>query len=225
VSGCVSASAGSVATRGQAIVVSGLTLPAHGTATVTYGATSGGGCAPGDGATAAATAGAPVWQAALAASPGAPFADLSSSPSIDVSAPDGSGALAVAPAAVSAGSGPTTLAFTYTAPTGGVSGGTVTLTVPPDWTPPVAGDAPGCTAASAGTVSTDGQTIVLSGLTLRADTSAVITYGATSGGGCAPGDGAAAPSAAGTGSFAGEEASTPSGTLSALGAPATVTVG
>jgi hypothetical protein len=166
-----------------------------------------------------------VWQAAVAAAPGRASADIPSSAAIDVSAADGSGTLSAAPTSVAAGSGANTLAFTYTAPTGGVSGGTLTIAVPPGWTPPVTSDAAGCTTASGGSVSTDGGTIVVSGLALAADTSAVITYGATSGGGCAPGDGVTAPPAPGPSAFAATEASSAGGTPHALAVAPAVRVG
>jgi hypothetical protein len=45
---------------------------------------------PGDGATAPATAGAPVWQVQVTLREGGPFTNLRASPSIDVRASDGS---------------------------------------------------------------------------------------------------------------------------------------
>ena len=90
-----------------------------------------------------------------------------------------------------------TVTFTYTAPTGGVQGGSVVIEVPLGWTPPATGDALGCTAATVGTVTASGQAIVVSALTLPPNGQTVITYGATSGGSCAAGDGATASSTPG----------------------------
>jgi hypothetical protein len=85
--GCTVATVGTVTTRGQAIIVSALTLPPKGQTVITYGATSGGSCTAGDGATASATAGAPVWQLRVTWHEGGPFTNLRSSPSIDVAPP------------------------------------------------------------------------------------------------------------------------------------------
>jgi len=85
--GCTVATVGTVTTRGQAIIVSDLTLPPKGETVITYGATSGGSCGAGDGATAPTTAGAPVWQVRVTWHEGGPFTNLRSSPSIDVAPP------------------------------------------------------------------------------------------------------------------------------------------
>jgi hypothetical protein len=61
--GCTSASTGAVSTIGQTIYVRGLTVPAAGTVTITYGATSGGLCTTGDTAKAATTVGSATWSA------------------------------------------------------------------------------------------------------------------------------------------------------------------
>jgi hypothetical protein len=89
--GCTVATVGTVTTRGKAITVSALTLPPKGQAVITYGATSGGSCTAGDGATASKTAGAPVWQVQVTLRDGGPFTNLRLSPSIDVGPADGSG--------------------------------------------------------------------------------------------------------------------------------------
>jgi hypothetical protein len=90
-----------------------------------------------------------------------------------------------------------TITFTYTAPSGGVQDAFLAIHVPPEWTPPVTTDALGCTVATVGTVTTKGQAILVSALTLAPNGQTVITYGATSGGACAGGDGATASSIAG----------------------------
>jgi len=222
--GCTGATAGAVTTSGQTITVSDLTLPANGQTVITYGATSSGACTAGDGATASSTPGAPVWQARVEPTAGAEPTSLTSSPSIDVYAADGSGTLTTPITDVLAGSTGNTLRFTYTAPTGGVSDGAVTITVPSGWTAPVTTNASACTAATTGTIGTSGQTIIVSNLNLAANTSAVITYGATSGGNCSADDGVTAPPSSGTSTFTAEEMSTEDGTLSTIAASPTITI-
>jgi hypothetical protein len=90
-----------------------------------------------------------------------------------------------------------TITFTYTAPSGGMQDASLTIAVPPGWTPPVTTDALGCTVATVGTVTTNGQAIIVSALTLPPKGQTVIVYGATSGGSCTAGDGATASSTAG----------------------------
>jgi hypothetical protein len=87
-----------------------------------------------------------------------------------------------------------TITFTYTAPRGGVRDGSLMISVPPGWTPPVTTNAGGCTTSTAGTVTTHDQVITVSGLTLPPTGQTLISYGATSAGSCAPGDGATASS-------------------------------
>ena len=90
-----------------------------------------------------------------------------------------------------------TIAFTYTAPSGGVREASLLIDVPLGWTPPVTTDTPGCTVATVGTLTASGQAITVAGLTLPPKGQTVITYGATSSGSCTPGDGATAPAAGG----------------------------
>jgi len=87
--GCSLTTAGTLTAKGQTITVSDLTLPPHGETLITYGATSGGSCTAGDGATAPSTRGAPVWQIQVTLRAGGPFTYLRASPSIEVDA-DGS---------------------------------------------------------------------------------------------------------------------------------------
>jgi hypothetical protein len=82
--GCTTATIGAVTTSGAAITVSALTLPPGGQTVIDYGARSGDACTASDGATAPSTAGAPVWQARVTLTPGGPFTNLSTSPSIPV---------------------------------------------------------------------------------------------------------------------------------------------
>lgn len=220
--GCSSTTAGLLSTDGQKMLVSGLTLPPDGQVVVSYGAVSGGPCQAGDGATAPSVGGAPVWQASLQEQ-GAPGAtDLSATPAIDVDAPDGSGELTLGPAAADASAGAAAISFRYSAAVGGVDGGSLTLTLPADWPPPGTDGGPGCTAASAGVVATNGQTIVVSALTLAANASLTVTYGAESGGQCAGGDAATLLPGSATEPVSVEEMSTPGGALTPVVADSTV---
>jgi len=115
----------------------------------------------------------------------------------DTFPPADAGTVTTTPTTVPNASSGNTITFTYTAPSSGLRDGSLTILVPSDWTPPVTTDAIGCTAATAGTVATTGQAIIVSGLTLLPDEQMVISYGATSGGSCAAVDGATAPSTAG----------------------------
>jgi hypothetical protein len=209
--GCTGSTGGVVAVRGRVITVSSLDLPGNGQAAISYGATSGGACAAGDGATASTVPGAPAWFAEVR-SAGEPFAFTQTAPSIDVDAADGTGTLAVTPTAVAPDASGVTLDFVFTAPAGGIDDGAVQIALPPGWTAPVTGDAPGCTTAKAGTITTSGQTITWSNLTLPANTSATLVYGASSQGYCASGDGASAPGSTGPSIFSTDEMSTSDGT-------------
>jgi hypothetical protein len=112
--------------------------------------------------------------------------------------PADAGTVSTTPTNIANASAGNTITFAYTAPSSGLRDGSVTVVVPAGWTPPVTTDGIGCTAATAGTVTTAGQAIIVSALALRPNEQIVITYGATSGGSCAAGDGATAPSRAGT---------------------------
>ena len=135
--GCTSASAGTVSTSDQLITVSGVTLAGAGTSTITYGATSGGSCAAGDGATAPTTAGAKAWKVQEASVSTGVLKNLASSPSINVDAADGSRTLTTSTTNVANGSTGNTITFTYKAATGGISNGTITLAVPAGWADPI----------------------------------------------------------------------------------------
>ena len=130
--GYTTASTGTVSVAAQTITVSSLTLAGGGTMTLTYGNKSGGG----SGATATATTGAQTWQAQQKARSAGTLTNLGSSPSITVNAADGSGTLTTGTSAVSASQTGNTITFTYTAATGGINNGTVTLVVPAGWTAP-----------------------------------------------------------------------------------------
>src|SRR5204862_8228697 len=97
---------------------------------------------------------------------------------------DGSGTATSSVSNVSAPQPGRTITFTYTAGTGGMKNGSVTLAVPAGWNPPstTAANA-GYSTSSAGTLTVSGQTITVSSLTLADSASFTITYGSTAGGG------------------------------------------
>ena len=128
-------------------------------------------------------------------------------------AADGSGAMVVSPSSVAVGSSGNTLTFTYTAATGGLSSGGISVTVPAGWSAPsTTGSAPGYTTSTCGTVGVSGSTIQLTGVTLAGGSTCSVTYGSKA----SSGPGATAQSSAGTASFATVEKSTAGGTLTAL---------
>ncbi|MDX6386606.1 MAG: hypothetical protein QOD85_408, partial [Gaiellaceae bacterium] len=215
--GYTTSSAGTVSVAGQTITISSLTLAGAGSATITYGSTVGGG----SGATATSTTGAQTWQAQEKSTSGGAVANLGSSPSITVYAGDGSGTLTTGTSVVSASQTGRTITFTYTAATGGISNGSVTLVVPAGWTAPsTTGANAGFTTSSAGSVSVAGQTITVSSLTLAGGATATITYGSTASGG----SGATATSTTGAQTWQAQEKSTSGGVLGNLGSSPSITV-
>mgnify|MGYP003694429785 CR=1 FL=1 len=138
--GNTTSSLGARSYAGQTVTVSGLTLAANATFTITYGL-----------AAAPTTGGPQVWSATERSTAGGALTALALSPSINVYARDGSGTLTAAPALVGFGSNGNTETFTYTAATGGTSNGSVTVVVPAGWNAPstTAGN-PGNTTASTG---------------------------------------------------------------------------
>ncbi|MHB1243941.1 MAG: hypothetical protein ACYC1P_11185, partial [Gaiellaceae bacterium] len=97
---------------------------------------------------------------------------------------DGSGTLTTGTATAVSQSTGNTITFTYTAATGGMRDGSVTLVVPTGWSAPsTTGTAAGFTTSSTGTVGVVGQTITVSGVTRIAGATFTITYGSTGGGG------------------------------------------
>lgn len=141
-----------------------------------------------------------------------------------VTSANGSGTLTTGVTSVSPGESGDVIAFTYTAASPGMFDGTVTITVPAGWTPPVTSNAAGCTSVGGGTVSTSGQVITVSGLTLPAKGTVAITYGATSGGACTATDGANAPTTGGPSLFQAAERSWSTGKLTNLAASPTINV-
>lgn len=135
---------------------------------------------------------------------------------------DGAGTLTVLPATARYGSAGNTLAFTYTAAAGGVADGEVDITVPAGWSAPsTAASAEGDTTSTCGTVAVVGAVIELTGVTRSAGTTCTTDYGSKAG----SGPGATAPTDTGIDTFSTSERSTAGGTLLAIGASPTVTVG
>lgn len=133
----------------------------------------------------------------------------------------------VSPTSVVASSTGQTLTFTYTAATGGLNNGEVDITVPSGWTAPTTANAAGCTTVGAGVGAVSigaGQVIQVTGVNLAGGASLTVTYGATSGGSCAPGDGVVAPSTSGSSTFSTTEKSTSGGALTAISSSPDVSV-
>jgi len=197
----VTANTGTVATSGRTINVSGLTL-FGGALAITYGSRSGGG----PGALVPSTPGTATWTAKQRSGSPGTLTPLSTSPSTTVFAPDGSGTLTTPTSSVARGSTGNTISFTYTAAAGGMSNGSVAVRVPPGWSAPsTTGTSAGFSTASTGTLSTSGQTIIVSGVTLAGGATLTVTYGATGGGG----PGATAPNVHASQLWRGAQASTP----------------
>ena len=153
--------------------------------------------------------------------PPASLANLGSSPSITVYAADGTGTLTTPTSVVSASQTGRTITFTYTAATGGINNGSVTLVVPAGWSAPsTTGANAGYTTASSGTVSVASQTITVSSLTIAGGSTFTITYGDTGGGG----PGATATSSTGAQTWQAQEKSTSAGSLANLGSSPSITV-
>ena len=99
-------------------------------------------------------------------------------------AADGSGTLTTPTSTAVSQSTGNTITFTYTAATGGMRNGQVTIVVPTGWTAPsITGANAGYTTSSTGTVGVAGQTITVSGVTLTAGSTLSIVYGSTGSGG------------------------------------------
>ncbi len=136
-------------------------------------------------------------------------------------AANGTGTLTTKTTSVTYGSTGHTITFTYTAVTGGVSSGGVHLTVPSGWSAPsTTGTSAGYTTASTGTVSIDGQTIVVLGVTLAAGATLTINYGAKS----AKGPGATATTSIGAATWTATEKSTSGGAETAIAKSPVITV-
>lgn len=171
-----------VSVSGQTILISGVTAEGDGpngsfdVLLITYGARIKGG----PGATAPSTVGTQTWQAQEKATANGTLTNLASSPAIEAVAnvaADRSGTLAAETALVSAGEHQR-IVFTYTAATGGMVNGTVTLTVPAGWSAPLTSPSAAVIVTSnAGTIAVADREIVVSKVTLLAGQTFAIDYG------------------------------------------------
>ena len=224
--GFTAVSAGTLGVSGQQIQVTGLTLAAGATTTVTYGS-GGGGNLPLAGTTSGANTVSVVKHST--AGIGGAVATTSQPATINVYAADGSGTIGVSPTSAVAGSTGNTLAFTYTAATGGIAAGTVELTVPAGWTAPQAGSSTsaGYTTAGGGTgtnaIAWSGGTrkLTISDVTLAASATLTITYGANAGSG---GGGTAPTSTGAAATWTTQQKTTSGGTLTTVGTSPSVTI-
>ncbi|MDB4895290.1 MAG: putative cell wall binding repeat 2-containing protein [Firmicutes bacterium] len=210
--GRVTASAGTVATAGHNITVSGITLPDGDGMNIIY-----------RGVTVPGTPGNCAFTIQEQSTAGGTLMTL---PDRSVYAQDGSGTLTVLPGGFAPRQTGVGLTFTYTAPAGGLWLGELAVTVPAGWTPPSVTESailccatlpipdPGSVTASAGTVSVSGQTITVAGVTLDRGQTVMITYSNVTVGGIR-----------GSFRFAAQQKSTRFGTLKPLAASPSVTVG
>ena len=193
---------GTVSVTGQTITITGVTLPSTGTFTIVYGAT-------GHPAVVTSTPGTGTFTTKEASLTTGTPAPIGTSPVVKVVAANGSGTIAVTPTAVITSTSGHTLTFTYTAATGGMTHGEVTIAVPAGWTAPTTSAVAGQVTASAGTVGVTGRTIDVTGVTLAAGTVLTVTYGAT-------GHTVTAPSTTGRMFFTTQQTSVSGGTLTTL---------
>jgi hypothetical protein len=139
----------------------------------------------------------------------------------NAAAANGTGTLTTKTTSVNYGSTGHVITFTYTAATGGVSSGGVHLTVPTGWSAPsTTGTSAGYTTASTGTISLDGQTIIVLGVTLAAGATLTIDYGSKA----AKGPGATATTSVGAATWTATEKSTSGGTETTLAKSPVITV-
>ena len=172
--GFTKTSAGVLSVAGQTLTISGLTRSETQPVTITYGAKSSGGPARAP----PAAGGSQSWQAQSRASAAGTLQPLASSPAVAVLSPDGSGTISPSPATVAKGSAGNTISFTYTAATGGMQNGTITLVVPSGWSAPsTTSTDPGFVTASTGSLTLSGRTITVAGINLNGADTMTITYG------------------------------------------------
>src|SRR5690348_18269868 len=82
--------------------------------------------------------------------------------------------------AVSASKTERTITFTYTAPAGGISNGSVTVAVPSGWpAPSITGSNAGYSTSSAGTLTVSASTITVASLTLARGKRVTLRHGAS----------------------------------------------
>ena len=205
-------------TGGNTIQVDGFTLANAASCTITYGA------APGPGATAPAVGGTLTFTTKQRSSAAGTMTDLATgSPTISVVAPDGSGTMTVAPTQVITSSTGNFPVFTYTAATGGLTGGEIRIDVPAGWTPPSAtGNDPSGTQAACGDnpITVVGSQIQIKNVTLAGGATCNIRYGLMG-----FNAGVTAPAVPGVSVFTASEKSRATGVITALGVSPSIVVG
>ena len=138
-----------------------------------------------------------------------------------VFAANGSGIIGSNPKSVVHGSTGKTIIFTYKAATGGMSNGTVAITVPTGWSAPsITKTAAGYSTTSKGKLTVSGRVVKVTGVTLPAGGLLTITYGSKKG----LGPGATAPTATGPQTWTTTESSTAGGVAKPLAKPPVITI-
>jgi hypothetical protein len=224
--GATTSTCGTVGVSGRTIVLTGVNLSTGNTCTVTYGVKTGG-----PGATADSTGGitAETFTGQEESASGGTLTGMGSgSPQVSVTGADGAGTMVVAPQAASTGSTGNYFAFTYTAPTGGLDNGQVTLLVPTGWpTPSNSGfntDGIRDTCEGDGNLPTvtsvaGGSLITSNGVSLNGGATCEIDYGVSG-----SNSGITAPSTNGAYTFTTQTRTWSSGTLSSVGSSPVITV-
>jgi hypothetical protein len=216
--GATTSTCGTVGLAGSTVKVTGVNVSSGATCTVTYGSKAGG-----PGAAAPSSGGTNTFTTQEKSSAGGTLATLGTgSPKVSVTAADGAGTMTVAPTTALNGSSKQ-YAFTYTAPTGGLDNGKLTIQVPAGWTAPQTGTPSGAgwvlNSCGAGT-NVAGMTIEATEVGLSAGSTCTIFYGDTFNGG----PGATAPATSGPYTFTTKEASTAAGTLTNIASSPVVEV-
>lgn len=191
---------------GQQVTVGNIDLAAGQSFTITY-----------SDATVPGSAGPATFSALEQSITGGSLTELHPSPMVTVTCADGTGVETVSPGTVTVAA-TSTLVFTYTPASGcELVGGTLSLTVPPGWTRPSAGQGTAgyvTTSPGSAAVAVSGSVITVTGLTLAAGQAFTITY-----------SNGTAPGSTTTSTFATSEQSTSTGRPAQLLSAPQVTVG
>lgn len=167
------------------------------------------------------TPGVYTWVTDEKSTPTGSFTKLAAQAVVSVTSADGAGTITTPTAYVAGGSSGNTITFTYKAAKAGLVDGAVRLVVPSEWSlPSASGSDPGYTTASAGTLSTSGQALTVSGVTLAAGQTLTIVYGSKA----SLGPGASAPASGSGQTWLTQERSTSSGTFLNLAVSPQITV-
>ncbi len=209
---------GTVGVAGTTINVTGINLASAASCTVTYGSTASGG----PGATAPAGGGTGTFTTQHKGAVAGTLTNLSSSPSIDVVAADGSGTVSLSPTTVLPNASGLALTFTYTAGAGGMTHGQLKLTVPAGWTPP---NSDGFAAGGSNALCGDfapvmaGQTMTINDVTIPGGGTCQLHYGIAGFGTVT------SPNSIGIASFTLQQKSRVSGALTALASQPSLVIG